>query len=156
MPIRGFFFTNIEASNNLEPGEKMPKLQGFEHNNRITNVQKFELQQSKDPPKLLLIKFVFSSSYKPAFVSMKIEGYILYDPKDTTIEQVLAAWRSNRKLTPEVAREVVGNIVLRCLQKATVLSDQLNIPPPFPIPTVKQPKVPGKPDKKGYQPDYYV
>ena len=156
MPIRGFFFTNIEASKNLEPGEKMPKLQGFEHNNRIVNVQKFEMTRGKDSPEMLLIKFGFSSNYKPAFVSMKIEGSVLYSPKDTTVEQILAGWRSNRKLIPEVAQEVIGNIVIRCLQKATVLSDQLNVPPPFPIPTVKQPKGSDRPAKKGPQPDYYV
>ena len=156
MPIRGFLFTNIEASKNLEPGEKMPKLQGFEHNNRITNVQKFELSRDKDPVELLVIKFVFSSNYKPAFVSMKIEGSLLYSPKNTTAEQILAGWRSNRKLIPEVASEVVGNIIIRCLQKATVLSDQLNVPPPFPIPAVKQPKGSGKTPRRSPQPDYYV
>jgi hypothetical protein len=132
--IHSIIFEKIEGQRTIRPGEKISRLLGFQHNNRITNITLVPSIRNKDPTKALKIDFTFTTTYNPPIASIILSGHVIFSSADLSVEEVLSHWRKTNTLSKPVSKEIAGNIIARSIQKATVISDQLNIPPPIPMP----------------------
>ncbi|MHA1712868.1 MAG: hypothetical protein ACTSW4_02320 [Candidatus Ranarchaeia archaeon] len=142
--IHAVVFEKIEGQRTIQPGEKISRLFGFQHNNRVTNVSTVSYPPAGKKVNVLKLDFVFTTTYNPPIASIILGGHVLYSSSSVNPEEIVTHWRKTNNLPEEVAKEIIGNIIPRGIQKATVISDQLNIPPPIPLPQARPGKIGSK------------
>ncbi|MGQ4833438.1 MAG: hypothetical protein ACP6IS_06070 [Candidatus Asgardarchaeia archaeon] len=137
MPIVGLFFDKLEAERNLGINEVPPPIKGIQYNNRIKNVEEIKISQMNIQVSVFSISFEFSVVYTPPIASIRLEGKILYLPtNEHEKREIYNIWHKQRKLPENVAKQIVGATITRGIQKATVLSDHIGVPPPVPPPPI--------------------
>ena len=138
--IHSIVFEKIEGQRSIRPGEKISRMLGFQHNNRVTNITLISSPNANKPNQLLKIDFIFTTTYNPPIASIILTGHVIFSAEGMSSEEILNQWRTTNSLPNGLSKEVLGNIITRGIQKATVISDQLNIPPPIPMPTQQKQK----------------
>lgn len=84
----------------------------------------------------LKFSFVYKSAYDPDFGSIELSGTLVFleEPKKT--KEILAGWTKDKVLPPEVMKNTMNAILGRCNIQALLLSKEINLPPPVPLPKV--------------------
>jgi len=87
----------------------------------------------------LSVNFVFTANYEPNIEQVKIEGEVRIPESKKNVEEALREWvDSGRKNLPkDVAQRVHNAILGNCIVEATILSRDVQLPPPIPSPNVK-------------------
>ena len=69
--------------------------------------------------------------------NITFEGEILYmaDPKKN--KEILSSWKKDKKLPKDLMGGLLNNILTRCNIKALIFSQEVNLPPPIPLPKVQ-------------------
>ena len=141
MTILGFNFTKIEA-------EKKAGVKGkININNNVTIKDIGEIDFSIGKQKQNALKFVFQfvSSYEPGLGKIQFEGEILYLGDDKKNKEILANWKEDKKVPKDIMANMLNTILVKCNVQALIISQDLNLPPPIPLP-----KVEAKPASKDY------
>ncbi len=81
--------------------------------------------------------FRFTVKYNPDFASITIEGTINYMGDEKYVNNILSTWKKNKKLPREVYVGIVNFALDKCNVKALELSQDMNLPPHLPMPSVK-------------------
>ena len=131
--IVGFGFTKLNA-------EKNEKVQGkIDINNNVSIKDIKEDSFSFGSNKQNVIKFIFefTSKYEPSVGNILFEGELLYmeDPKKT--KEILASWKKDKKVPKELMAGLLNTILTKCNVQALILSQEVNLPPPIPMPKVQ-------------------
>jgi len=132
--IIGFNFTKISI-------EKKPKAGSgkinINNNIAITNVEEKEIPLGKAKQKALLFTFKFTSKYEPAIGDIELVGNITFitDPAKTT--EVTNSWKKDKKIPKEVMTSVINTALNKSNVQALILSRDINLPPPIPLPKIK-------------------
>jgi len=100
-------------------------------NMKITNSSGVTSLHRED--EVLVLGFVFSVDYFPNIASIKVQGEVRY-VGDTTGVDV----NDKSTLTPEISREAHAAILRFCLPELVVISKQLELIPPIPIPSIEK------------------
>jgi len=100
---------------------------------QIKNVKEKEIEGIQG--KLLLIEFSFTTKYEPDIGEIKIEGEILYKPKD--IDEALKYWKKNKKLQDDIAIPILNALFKKCLTEIISIAEELQLPPPIMFPVAK-------------------
>jgi predicted nicotinamide N-methyase len=90
--------------------------------------------------KCVSVDFEFSTNY----VSQKdkkvadiiITGDVLF--LDEGYKKIIDMWKKEKKLPDDVSLQVINVVFNKCLKKAILLSDDLQLPSPIPIPVAKK------------------
>jgi hypothetical protein len=129
MPVIGLNYTTIEARKEGGMGSREVKVNSTPMIKDIKEVQIPNLAK-----KALSIDFEFFTRYDPAFASIKIEGKLMYlTPKN---KEVLTEFGKSKRLPEDVSMEVLNYLFRNCLLKASILADDLQLPPPMPMPKI--------------------
>ena len=133
MTIVGFNFTKIEA-------EKKEMIKGkinINNNVNINQVEEKDLSLGNQKQKVLTFNFEFIAKYDPNIGSIKFTGEVLFmgDAKQT--KEILDGWKKNKKLPKEVMPNILNTIMSKCNIQALILSEQINLPPPIPLPKLQ-------------------
>ena len=133
MTIVGFNFTKIEA-------EKKEMIKGkinINNNVNINQVEEKDLSLGNQKQKILTFNFEFIAKYDPNIGSIKFTGEVLFmgDVKQT--KEILDGWKKNKKLPKEVMPNILNTIMSKCNIQALILSEQINLPPPIPLPKLQ-------------------
>ncbi len=99
----------------------------------------------------LAIDFTFTCSFEPGIGLIKIEGDITLRDSEENIERAMKEWDKGAKNLPtDVAERVHNAILSSCIIESVVLSKEMGLPAPIPLPTVAMPakKEPGTGDPK--------
>ena len=154
MPIVGLFFDKLEAERNLGINEVPPPIKGIQYNNRVKNIEEIKISQMNVRVTVFSISFEFAVMYTPPIASIRLDGKLLYLPtSDEERKEIMEFWHKQRKLPDNVAKQVIGATITRGIQKATVLSDHIGVPPPVPPPPIGQK---GKKKELGKTHDMFV
>ena len=133
MPIVGFNFDMIH-------GEKKGTVQKgmrASHNIVIESIEKEELNLGKDSKKNgLKFKFEYDVKYEPGVGAILIKGHILFLEEEKKIKEILDGWNKNKKIEPELTAQLINTAIVRSSIKALSLSQEINLPPHLPIPTI--------------------
>jgi len=129
MPIIGMSFASIEASKDDVIPQKEVKVNTMPE---IVNVKEIDVQAFNE--KALSVEFDFTTKYDPAFAHIKIKGSVIYRAEKS--KAIVDEWKKSKKLPENMSLEILNYLFRRCLLKATMLADDLQIPPPMPIPTI--------------------
>jgi hypothetical protein len=132
MTVVGFNFTKISS-------ERMQIAKGkinIKNNITITNVDKTDLAFGSSTEAGLLFNFEFKSSYEPNVGEIIMLGDVLYLTDSKKVKEVLDQWKKDKKIPNEIWSDVLNNALSKCNIQALLLSRDINLPPPIPLPKV--------------------
>lgn len=107
------------------------------NNVKITNVEEQDLSLGKAKEKGLKFSFEFSSKYEPEIGEIRLEGDLLNIEEEKKVKEVLASWKKDKKINPDLMTDLLNVVLSKCNIKALVLSQEVNLPPPIPMPKIK-------------------
>jgi hypothetical protein len=107
------------------------------NNVAVKDVEKIDLTFGSSKQDALKFTFEFKAAYEPKVASITLEGTVTYFDKPATIEDIHKSWKKDKKVPPEVMTPVLNSILSKCNVEALLLSREVNLPPPIPLPRVK-------------------
>ena len=130
MPIIGMGLSMLEAK---KEGTRMQQQEVKVNSTpQITGVKEVEVPNLTK--KALSMDFEFMTRYEPDFASIAIKGSIMYLAEKN--KPIIDEWDKNKRLPDNVSLEVLNYLFRHCLLKASILADDLQLPPPMPMPRV--------------------
>jgi len=133
MPIIGFNFTKI----NVERKEGAAGKVSIKNNVTIKDVEETNLAFGKEKQNALKILFEFASKYEPKIGSILIEGNLMFMGESKKVKEILNGWSKDKKIPKDAMSAILNNILTRCNIQALILSQDVNLPPPIPLPKVQ-------------------
>src|SRR3989338_6779953 len=132
MAIIGFNFTKMIAE------KKMPSKGKVDIKNDISikNVESTELTLGETKNKALKFTFEFTSQYTPEIGNIAFNGEVLYMNETAKQDEILKSWKKNKEVPKPYVGEILNAVLLRSNVQALVLSREVNIPQPIPMPRV--------------------
>ena len=133
MTIVGFDFTRIDA-------EKKGFVKGkININNNVTikNVEEQNLNLGKEKQNALKFVFEFIAKYDPGIGSIKLEGNVIYMAEQKKVKEILDGWKKDKKLPKDISTGILNTVLTRCNIQSLILSQNINLPPPIPLPKVQ-------------------
>jgi len=141
MPVTGMMIKEIEARRTEDVVGEL----------EVTNDTKLTTVEETDLPTLgkkgMRIGFSFVTNYnnrdgdKNKLAEIKINGSLLYMSDDH--DKIVAMWKETNKLPQEINIEILNALLRRCVTKAIVISEDLQMPPPVMLPHAKRTGEPG-------------
>lgn len=137
MPVVGMIIKNIDA-------RRAEEISGGIKVNNQTNLKDVKEQ---DLPAInkkgLSITFDFIAQYedekKKQIGNITISGNVFY--MDEEQGKILKDWKKDRKLPEDVNIQAINAVLRKCITKSIEISEDLQLPPPVPLPfATKQPK----------------
>lgn len=132
--IVGFGFTKLSA----QKGETAKGKIDISNNVSIKDVQEDNFSLGKDKQQnVLRFIFEFASKYEPNVGNVVLEGELLYMEEAKKAKELLNSWKKDKKLPKELMEGMLNTILTKCNVQALILSQQVNLPPPIPLPKVQ-------------------
>lgn len=132
--IVGFGFTKLSA----EKGEIAKGKIDINNNVSIKDIQEDNFSLGKDKQQnVLRFIFEFVSNYEPKVGKILFEGELLYMEEQKKAKELLNSWKKDKKLPKELMEGMLNTILTKCNVQALILSQQVNLPPPIPLPKVQ-------------------
>jgi len=137
MTIVSFNFTKIEAEKKEVSKGKL----NISNNVTIQKVEEKDLSLGSQKQKVLCFTFEFTSKYEPNAGNIKLVGNVLYMENSKKVKEILDDWKNDKKLPKDIMTKILNVVLNKSNVQALILSDQVNLPPPVPLPKVQaQPK----------------
>ena len=133
MTVISFNFTKINA-------EKSKGIKGklnISNNVSIKAVNSFDLKLGKNKEKALRFDFKFESVYDPKIGNIEILGEIVYLGKEDKLKEAEKQWKKDKKIPKDIVESIMSNILSNCNIEALLMSKEIGLPPPIPLPKVK-------------------
>ncbi|HLC50192.1 MAG TPA: hypothetical protein VJI97_02085 [Candidatus Nanoarchaeia archaeon] len=130
--IVGFSFTKITAEKNESAKGKID----INNNVSIKDVVEDNLSLGKEKQTALKFSFEFVSKYEPNLGKIAIEGNLLYMTDAKKAKEILASWKKDKKVAQEIMAGLLNTVLTKCNIQALILSQDVNLPPPIPLPKV--------------------
>lgn len=106
------------------------------NNVAVKDVHKTDLTFGNSKQNALQFDFEFRVHYDPGIADLTFNGFLTYFEKPEVIEEILKAWKKDKKVPKEVMTPVLNSILAKCNIEALILSREVNLPPPMPMPKV--------------------
>ena len=138
--IVGFGFTKLSAERKEAAKGKID----INNNVTIKNVEEADISLGKDKQNVAKFLFEFTSKYEPNVGIILFEGELLYMEDPKKIKELLAGWKKDKKIPSEIMANLLNTILTKCNVQALILSQEINLPPPIPMPKVQMAAAPDK------------
>lgn len=133
MAIVGFNFKKMEVEKNQSIKGKI----NINNNISIKDVKEIDLFAGKNKQKGLNFIYVFISSYEPKIGKIEITGEVHYMIEDKKKKEVINSWKKDKKVPKDIMTDILNTVLARCNIQAIILSRDINLPPPIPLPKVE-------------------
>lgn len=137
MAVVGFNFTKMHIE---RKGDARGKI-SIKNNVAITDVSTTDMSLGKAKQKGLKISFEFKSFYEPELAEILFEGNILDMQDEKKVDELQKGWDKDKKLPDNLMEPLVNSILNRCNVQSLLMSKELNLPPPIPMPKVSSQNV---------------
>ena len=134
MTIIGFNFNEIKV--NRKEGIK-GKI-NIKNNVVIKDIQEKDLNLGDKSQNSLKFIFEFSSKYEPDLGEIILVGDLLFMESSGKIKEILTEWKKTKKVPKDIMAAILNTVLTKCNIEALVLSQKVNLPPPIPLPSVRQ------------------
>ncbi len=124
MAIKSVDLTSIEGRRFSGLNEKIRNVR-IDNNSTVTLITELNDSEAK-------IDFRYTANYGGIGV-IKIEGTILFEGDAPALAQ---QWGSQSNMPDEIASEIHTTIMRVCVPEAMLISRDIKLPPPFPLPQV--------------------
>ena len=130
MAIIGMSFKSFEGKRHPQEVKAEIKVNSVP---RINEVK--EVKVSTIDKKVLSLNFEFVTNYDPKVGEIKIGGDLLYMTPNNV--KILKQWEKDKKLPEDASLEILNYLFRRCLLKVSNIAEDLQLPPPVPMPKIK-------------------
>ena len=135
MAIIGFNFTKINVERKKE---KATGKIDIKNNVGIVDVEESKnIKIGNAEQKVLKMTFDFDVNYEPKIGYMKFTGEVVYLGESAKMDSLLKGWKKDKKLPSDIMSGVINTVLNKCNIQAVILSQQINLPSPVPMPKVK-------------------
>lgn len=134
MTILGFNFKEIKV--NKKEGVK-GKI-NIKNNVAIVDVKEYDIDLGDKSQSALKFIFEFSSKYEPDLGEIILVGDLLFMESSGKTKEILDGWKKSKKVPKEIMAGILNTVLSKCNIEALVLSQKVGLPPPIPLPSVKQ------------------
>jgi len=134
MTIVGFNFTKVSI-------ERFSAVKGkisISNNVSIVSVEKTDLPLGSGADEALRFGFEFTSQYSPKVGLIDLRGEVIFMGEKKEIAGIMAEWKKDKKVPKDIMTSVLNNVLNKCNIEALILSREINLPPPIPLPKVKE------------------
>ena len=131
--IVGFGFTKLSAEKHEAAKGKID----INNNVSIKDVIEDSFSFGKNEQNVIKFIFEFTSKYEPAIGIILFEGELLYLEEPKKIKEILNSWKKDKKIPKEIMGGLLNTILTKCNVQALILSQEVNLPPPIPLPKVQ-------------------
>lgn len=147
MNIINIGFTEISANRQAAPKGNV----SISNNVKIESVEETKLGIS-DVRQAYKVVFSFKTQYIPNFAVIDLKGEVLILDSAEEVSKMMTQWNKEKKLDVNAARVILNNVMNRCSLEVILLSRELGLPSPIPLPSIKAdaaqaPKVAPKEEK---------
>jgi len=132
MPVIGFNFSKMHVE---KTGPAKGKI-SINNNVALKDVIETELNLGKQTQKGAIFKFEFSSEYEPKVASLILAGEVVYIDDEKQIKNILSEWKKGKKVEKDLMTSILNNVLNKCNIQALILSKDMNLPSPIPMPRV--------------------
>ena len=133
MPVVGF---NLEKTLAERTG-KLTKGMQARHNMTITAVESEDIRIGEKTTKPgLKFTFEYIVEYLPKIGKVLVSGNVLFLDDEKKIKSTLTDWKKNKNISQELTAQVLNTAIVKSTIKALNLSQEINLPPHMPIPTI--------------------
>lgn len=139
--IVGFGFTKLSAEKSSLATGKID----INNNVSVKDAKEDSFSMGKDRQSIIKFIFEFTSKYEPNIGTILFEGEVLYLDEPKKIKEILAAWKKDKKISGEIMANLLNTVLTKCNVQALILSQEINLPPPIPMPKVQM----APPEEKG-------
>jgi len=132
--IVGFNFTKILV-------EKKASIKGkvdIKNNVTVTNAESADLSIGTTKEKAVKFSFEFTSDYSPSIGQILLNGELLFMSEPAKRDEILKNWKKNKQMPKDIVGDILNTILMRCNVEALLLSRDVNLPPPIPMPKVQR------------------
>ncbi len=129
MAVINFAFTQIVA-------ERNKAIKGGININTHLSIEDVK-EKPLNEQKAVVISFSFSADYSPDLGRLSIKGEITYIFSSETTEKILKTWKDKKVLPDDIIPIVYNYILNKCHVEGVVISRDVGLPPPIPMPSVK-------------------
>ena len=130
MAIIGLSFKAIEGKKGEEDVRAEIKVNSVPRINSLKEIMVPTLQK-----KVISMDFEFVTYYDPKVGEIKIGGELLY--LTDKMKELIDKWEKEKKLPEKSSLEVLNYLFRRCLLKVSNIAEDLQLPPPIPLPKIK-------------------
>lgn len=133
MTIIGFNFSKMlaqqkkAAKGNLKIGTNV-KIDGLEKTSLVFDKERMALK----------LNFTYNVRYDPDIGGVELQGDILFLQEKKVAEGLLAEWEKKKALPKKVSSGLVNAIMQKCVVQALILTKDIGLPSPLPLPKVKE------------------
>ena len=106
------------------------------NNVAVIAVDRTDLTFGNSTQNALKFDFEFKVNYEPGVAEMLFLGTVTYFDKAETIDAVIKSWKKDKKVPKEIMTPVLNSILAKCNIESLILSREVNLPPPMPMPKV--------------------
>lgn len=120
--------------------EKVAPVKGkisVNNNVAVKDVEKSDLTFGSAKQDALKFTFEFKASYEPKIATITLEGTVAYFDQPKAVDEIHKNWKKDKKVPNEVMTSILNSILTKCNVEALLLSREVNLPPPIPLPRVK-------------------
>src|SRR3989344_6165730 len=132
MPIIGFNFDKILGERTAKDIAKV----SIDHKVRIKDVKQ-EALPVKKADETLKFTFEYKIEYLTNVGNILLEGHLFYVDEPKKIKEIFNNWKKDKKIEQALMQPIMNTILVKCGIKALSLSQDINLPPHIPLPTVK-------------------
>jgi len=136
MTIMGINFTKMLVEKKKGAKGKI----NISNNVALTNAEKINLNFGSSDQQSLKFSFDFASKYEPEVGSIKLEGEVIYLVDKKTADKIVKEWEKNKRLEQPTMTNVLNNVLNKCNIEALILSKEMGLPAPIPLPKVNPPE----------------
>ena len=131
--IVGFGFTKLSAEKKETAKGKID----INNNVSIKDIKEDSFSFGKDSQNVLKFVFEFTSKYEPSIGNILFEGELLYMEDSKKTKEILNSWKKDKKIPKELMAGMLNTILTKCNVQALILSQEVNLPSPIPLPKVQ-------------------
>lgn len=133
MTVVGFNFTKIVVEKKQAAKGKI----NIKNNISIKNIEETDLSLGRVKEAGLKFTFEYKSIYDPKVGEITLTGVVLYLEDAKKVKGIVKNWKSDKKVPQELMRAILNTALAKCNIQAIILSNDINLPPPVPLPKVE-------------------
>ncbi|MBS1267023.1 MAG: hypothetical protein MAG795_00994 [Candidatus Woesearchaeota archaeon] len=133
MTVVGMSFTKI----NIEKKKPAKGKLNIKNNIAIRDVKQTDLSLGNVKEQGLKFIFEYTSNYSPDVAEINIVGEVLFLTDEKTAKETEKNWKDEKKIAKKLVRPVLNSALTKSNIQAIMLSKEINLPPPIPLPKVE-------------------
>ncbi len=124
LPIKIIEITSIDGRRFTKPGEKIKNVR-IDNNSTVTLITPMDDEEAN-------IEFRYTANYG-GVGSIRMEGVIVFSGN---VKELSTKWANDGNMPDEIAGEIHTAIMRVCVPEAIIISKDLKLPPPIPLPNI--------------------